>query len=50
MLWCNEVFSIDLSSLLFAEDAWGRLSGGLESSYVGLGILVGEFWLDLLVG
>ena len=33
----------NLSGLLFSEDAWGRLSGGLEVSYVGLGILVGEF-------
>ena len=37
-------FSLEnLSGLLFAEDAPGGPSGGLGSSYVGLGILVGEF-------
>ena len=40
MLW----FSLEnLSGLLFAEDALGGPSGGLGSSHVGLGILVGEF-------
>ena len=37
------VFSGNLSGLLFSEDAWGDPSGGLGSSYVGLGILVREF-------
>ncbi len=32
-----------LSGLLFAEDLRGGPSGGLEVSFVGLGILVGEF-------
>ena len=43
VLWCDEVLSGNLSGLLFAEDAWGDPSGGLGSSYVGLGILVGDF-------
>ena len=33
----------NLSGLLFAEDVPGAPSGGLGSSYVGLGILVREF-------
>ena len=37
-------FSLEnLSGLLFSEDAWADPSGGLGSSYVGLGILVGDF-------
>ena len=40
MLW----FSLEnLGGLLFAEDLRGGPSGGLEVSFVGLGILVGEF-------
>ena len=48
VLWSVEVFSGNLSGLLFSEDAWGGPSGGPESSYVGLGILVGgnlQGWL-----
>ena len=43
VLWSDEVFSGNLSGLLSAEDAPGEPYGGLGSSYVGLGILVGEF-------
>ena len=40
MLW----YSLEnLSGLLFAEDLRGGPSGGLGSSYVGLGILVRDF-------
>ena len=43
VLWCDVVFPGKLERLLFSEDAWGEPSGGLGSSYVGLGILVGVF-------
>ena len=45
MMW----FSLEnLSGLWVSEDAPGGPSGGLGSSYVGLGILVGEFLSNAL--
>ena len=44
VLWCVEVFSGKLEwSFVFKSQIGGDPSGGLGSSYVGLGILVGDF-------